>query len=334
MTISESFGSIPDVIASKLGVHALERCLAKAGLPENPNAFVGAYVPQISLNRLLDEAAQSAGNDMFGLEFVDHLCVREYGAWGDYILEAPNLGSALKRAESIIHLHANKDRLRLRNSGETTFFEYRFGERISPGYRQVALAALGPLLSIPRYFLGSNWQPVSIGLDISDASSRRLIETRLNIDVRLGEACLSLELHNADLACNNRRVPSVWTTRADVERACNGGPPSTLVECVMELIHQMKERDELTLDSVASTLAISRRTLQRNLNREGVTFRCLVGLAKMRRARDLLAGSPVTVSEIAMSLDYSTPGHFARAFKRVHGLSPLQYRHANCIHLK
>ncbi|SDM04887.1 AraC family transcriptional regulator [Aliiruegeria lutimaris] len=326
MTVAEALGSVPDLIASKLGDRVLEKSLSAAGLPEDISFRVGHYIPEVVLNRLLDAAARSAGDDLFGLTFTDHLSIKEYGAWGDYVLEAPNLWAALKRAKSIMYLHANNDRLELRVGATTSYFEYTFGEKELPGYRHVALAALGPMLSVPRHFKGPNWRPVSVGLDFGAGRSKTRLETGLGTRVRCGEACISLEMKNKDLYAPNPEAFTRRTTRGDVVRACGGGPPRGLVPFVEQLIIQGLGNDKTSLDDIACLLATSKRSFQRQLDQEGTNFRAICNIAKMRRAAELLVDTRDTVTEIAMLLNYSTPSHFARAFRQVYGISPFEFR--------
>jgi AraC-like DNA-binding protein len=84
-----------------------------------------------------------------------------------------------------------------------------------------------------------------------------------------------------------------------------------------------------TLDDIARPMAMSRRTLQRRLNQDGVDFRQILEAVKMRRAEELLIGSHASVSEISTLLDYSTASHFARAFRKSRGASPLEFRDAS-----
>jgi len=79
---------------------------------------------------------------------------------------------------------------------------------------------------------------------------------------------------------------------------------------------------ELTLDEVARRIATSRRQLQRVFRDVGETsFReCLVTI-RLRRAAVLLAqGMPIP--EVSARVGYAHPSHFARAFRRQHGVSP------------
>ena len=69
------------------------------------------------------------------------------------------------------------------------------------------------------------------------------------------------------------------------------------------------------------------RTLQRVLRRDsGSDFRELVNVIRMRRAKELLAGTRASITEIAMEFGYSSPANFARAFRNAAGLAPHEYR--------
>ncbi len=223
MTVAEALGSAPKVISDLMGDRALERCLRLAGLPEDLSYHVGHYIPEIAMSRFFDAAARSSGDDLFALHFLDNLSVTEYGPWGDYVLEAENLKAALQRAVDIIHLHADNDSLVVRTGSSTTKFEYNFAEKSGRGYRQVALAALGPLLSVPRHFCGGGWQPASVGLDLNDRGAARTIEAKLKVASGIDANCVYIEIPNSDLLAENPTPPTVWTTVQDVERSCSGG---------------------------------------------------------------------------------------------------------------
>ena len=319
------------LIANALGNRTLERCLTKAGLPGNICEQVGYYIPEIALNRFLDSAARSAGDDLFGLYLSEHLSVTEYGVWGDYVLEAANLKNALERAVRIIHLHADRDMLELRQGPCTAFLRYIFGERKTAGYRQTAFAALGSLLSIPRHFLGPQWRPLSIGLDLNETSLETRIEARVGTKVRSDRNCIYLEIPNSDLMAGNPVVPTKYTTIGDVIRACRGGPPKDLVTCVEQLVLQRLGNQNISLDDIARIMCTSRRTLQRRIDRSGTNFRSIYTMAKMRKAGELLTESSATVSSIALHLDYSTASHFSRAFQKQYGMPPLAYRNSKSV---
>lgn len=84
---------------------------------------------------------------------------------------------------------------------------------------------------------------------------------------------------------------------------------------------------DLSLDDVARRLASSRRQLQRAYAEiGGSTFRAHLARVRMRKAAELLAGSPLTVREVAHRVGYRQPAQFAKAFRRHHGVAPSEFR--------
>jgi transcriptional regulator GlxA family with amidase domain len=83
----------------------------------------------------------------------------------------------------------------------------------------------------------------------------------------------------------------------------------------------------LDLDTVARSLATSRRQLQRAFAEiGGTTFRSYALDVRMRRARELLRDTDMSVREIAERVGYRKPPQFCKTFRRQHGQSPSRFR--------
>lgn len=84
---------------------------------------------------------------------------------------------------------------------------------------------------------------------------------------------------------------------------------------------------DLQVETVAHTIATSRRQLQRVLEEVGgVTFRDVLTRMRMRQAARLLRETDLPVAEVARQVGYSQPAQFAKAFRRLHGQVPSVYR--------
>lgn len=81
----------------------------------------------------------------------------------------------------------------------------------------------------------------------------------------------------------------------------------------------------LALDDVARDIATSRRSLQRAFEGEGITFREAVAVARMRRARALLAQGGMPIYAVAGRVGYRSKAEFTKAFKRHTGMTPSAY---------
>jgi AraC family transcriptional regulator, regulatory protein of adaptative response / methylphosphotriester-DNA alkyltransferase methyltransferase len=85
---------------------------------------------------------------------------------------------------------------------------------------------------------------------------------------------------------------------------------------------------DLSLDDIARRVASSRRQLQRAYAEIGrTTFREHLTEVRMRRAAELLEGRRMTIREVAQRVGYRQPAQFAKAFRRIMGASPSDWRH-------
>lgn len=84
----------------------------------------------------------------------------------------------------------------------------------------------------------------------------------------------------------------------------------------------------ISLDDVARSIAASRRSLQRAFEHEGITFRQALSVARVRRAKALLAQGELPVSLVAERVGYQSKAEFAKAFRRHTGMRPSEYRRA------
>ena len=82
-----------------------------------------------------------------------------------------------------------------------------------------------------------------------------------------------------------------------------------------------------SMDAVAGRLAMSRRTLQRRLGEDGVTFQSLVNQTREALARHYLSQTTLSNGEISFLLGFEDPNSFFRAFHDWTGVTPDRLRH-------
>lgn len=100
---------------------------------------------------------------------------------------------------------------------------------------------------------------------------------------------------------------------------------------VRALIVPALQHGDATAENIAAQLHISRRTLTRQLEAEGTTFKDL--LAELRRALAMryLETTSLGTTEIALLLGFSETAAFHRAFKRWTQRTPLEYRRLHSV---
>ena len=94
----------------------------------------------------------------------------------------------------------------------------------------------------------------------------------------------------------------------------------------MEILAKEASRP-ITLEEVAQRIATSPRQLQRVFTANaGMGFRSYLRQLRLSHAAELLVGTDLSVGEIADAVGYGDASQFAKAFRRVYGVSPSQYR--------
>ena len=116
----------------------------------------------------------------------------------------------------------------------------------------------------------------------------------------------------------------IFTQHADALLEKLRADTSVRAQIEAQILPKMHE-GAISMDKVASDIAVSRQTLYRRLKDEGVTFAEVHDDLRQRMAIEYLEGQKVTVNETAYLLGFSEASSFVRAFKRWTGLSPTAY---------
>lgn len=103
-------------------------------------------------------------------------------------------------------------------------------------------------------------------------------------------------------------------------------------KALAELMQEMIDRGfylspETNMDDVARELGTNRTYLSRMLRAEfNTTLSELVTSLRMAHAERLLRDTDLSIMEIAMQSGFTDDRYFARRFKKIHGISPVEYR--------
>ena len=81
-----------------------------------------------------------------------------------------------------------------------------------------------------------------------------------------------------------------------------------------------------TIQFAAELADTSVRTLQRRLAQADLSYSDLVKQARFELASTMLRNTDRKIIDIAYEMGYTDPAHFTRAFGRLAGMSPSEYR--------
>lgn len=181
------------------------------------------------------------------------------------------------------------------------------------------------LISLLRVGTGKPIKPTAIGSkyqygaqidDVIGTQSQQLTDNCVQFQVA--------DLQRAFISANN----SMWTflqpgldqQKLAIER------DQSLLGTVQALLLKKIPSGSFSIDEVAASLNLSKRTLQRNLGALGTTFNNEVQTARQTLVVPLMKDQALNLIEISYLLGYSDPESFSRAFKKWFQQSPSMYR--------
>jgi two-component system response regulator YesN len=120
-------------------------------------------------------------------------------------------------------------------------------------------------------------------------------------------------------------LASIWEDLV-VDRR-DRSPHGTLATLALNVLERRFKEPELSLDDLAVELQVSPGHLSRVLKQAtGVPFVEALARVRVRKATILLGDPSVKMYEVAERVGYSSQHYFSRAFRRVLGVAPTDYR--------
>jgi AraC-like DNA-binding protein len=314
--------------AAALGMDR-EELLGAAELSEAELQDLDARVPVVRYWKLWSTVVERSDDPALGIRLGGQFTIRLAGLVGYAMLHSSTLGHALARFlryerimedTTYVSLETVKDRVHLSVEEPVPL----------AGLRQPIECDLASIVACLREITGVGDLPAEVHLPYPQPKDARPYRDALG-------PSLSFDRRRATLVFEAAHVELPVTARDDTlchyldEHAAvilEHLSSSTLVERVQRVLWDQLSEGRPTLQSVASALGMSARTLQRRLKEEEVSFAELLDTFRERMAGMLLARRDLAIYEVAFLLGYSDPSTFFRAFRRWKGVSPRQFREA------
>lgn len=108
----------------------------------------------------------------------------------------------------------------------------------------------------------------------------------------------------------------------------HGDSPSghDIVEILRLMLPSYLDERVPTLAEVAEMAGVSTRTFQRKLSQVELTYSDILDTVRFERASTILRDTDSKIIEAAFASGYTDPAHFSRAFRRIAGVTPRQFR--------
>lgn len=120
-------------------------------------------------------------------------------------------------------------------------------------------------------------------------------------------------------------LPAIWEELLTDRRETS--PHGTLSTLALNILDRRFRETDLAIEDLAEELQVSAGHLSRVLKQSlGLTFTEALTKVRVRKATILLSDPSVKVYEVAERVGYASQHYFSRAFRRVLGIAPTEYR--------
>ncbi|QHZ47794.1 MULTISPECIES: AraC family transcriptional regulator [unclassified Bacillus (in: firmicutes)] len=155
------------------------------------------------------------------------------------------------------------------------------------------------------------------------------LEAYFGCRIQIGTNCNRLTLHREDLdrpfISYNAELLEVLTPVLD--QSLNQQQASlSITGMVKWILKRSLTSGRPDIQTVASELGMSDRTLQRRLTDEGTSFKQLLTHVRHEQAREYLADPLLDIKEVAFLIGYEDQNSFYRAFRLWEGETPANWR--------
>ncbi len=298
--------------------------LARVGIAPELLADQDNRLPFERVGCLLAESVRETGCAHFGLLAGQRASAAALGVIGELAGQAPTVEAGLRLLSLHFHLHDRGAVLTLLHRGPTLAeLVYTLHVRDLPGAAQVMDGALAIGMHLMRGFCGPAWSPVEVTFAHGRPANLNPYQSFFRVPLRFDQRRSALVFARHWL---RQAIPGADPqAREELTRRIgilSSASPHAFTDAVRQILIELILGGVPSTERIASLLGVSRRTLFRRLQAEGVSLQGIVNEVRWELARQLLQESRMPIGEIAATLHFSEPSAFTRAFKQATGITP------------
>jgi len=251
----------------------------------------------------------------------------DFGLAGRAAVCGATAGEGLQQFVDYFNLYIGATTASLISSGGFARLVYAISVKGITDARQFQLGAVSIMFNILQDLFGRQWLPTVVTFATRAPSNLRPFHLFFRAPLRFDsdESAVVFERHwldrplpPVDPAFRSQVVAEVRERQATILK--------NFPAAVRRIVRKQLIIGQCSMDEVAATFGMHRRTLDRHLGKHDVLYGDLVENVKEEVARQLLRDTKMQVQQIAEALQFSSAANFATAFRRWTGMTPSDYR--------
>jgi AraC-like DNA-binding protein len=303
--------------------------LRKFGLERSTLSDPEGFIPSSVFAGVLEEAAQATADDCFGLHLGENYNPRNIGPLAYVVLNSPTIRAGIENFERYLHVYNGAAKWFFTSEGNRGYIRYLLTDLGLKSLRHSNEHEMTIAFNTLRMMVGSQWAPkeVQFAHEAPEQTSEhlRIFHAPVSFGCKTNAIVIDRHFVDREVPAADERLYQILKRYLDQVLSEMPREDSLLASVRRATAEKMRDGN-LKLAQVAKQMAMSARTLQRQLKERGVDFKQLKDETRRRFALNYLKDQKNTLTEVAFLLGYSELSAFNRAFKRWTGSTPLDYR--------
>ncbi|CAI8872815.1 AraC family transcriptional regulator [Pseudomonas putida] len=289
-----------------------------------------SLLPLDAALRLLENSAERSACPTFGLRMAQARRMSDIGVVSLLLSHQRTLRDMLLTSIEYRHLLNRTLAMNLETTGNMVLIREEIMAEAGMPKRQATELAIGILHRTCKSVMGNQWNPQSVHFSHEAPASAhehtRFFRCRVVFDAEFDGIFCSKE--DIDQLNPQADLAMAGYARQFMDSMAGANERSVIFD-VRKAIYLLMPVGRATIHQVAYAQAVSVRTLQRELDEEGLTFSALLNAVRRELALRYMENRNYSLQRVGMMLGYTVPTSFTRWFCAEFGCAPREWRNRN-----
>ena len=303
--------------------------LRSVGIPKEALSDPENRISATAVAELIETSAVLSAREDFGLLTAQRRMFANLGPVSMLLAHLPNLREVVRVCIDYQRHFNDIVDISLEETGDGCLIKLA----IDPALRgnQIVDQTMGVAHRVLIGAASGSWRPDCVHLTRDEPGDRRPWQIFFAAPLEFAASCNGFSCSSEALLVANPRADPTMALHA--RRLLGLVPveagPRALGQRIRRCIATQLPTGRATLEQVAALMAMSPRSLQRQLAAEGFRFADLLAEVRKALAATYLKDSAHPITSVASLLGYASPSAFTRWFAASFGMSPQAWRKAN-----
>ncbi|MEP1446911.1 MAG: AraC family transcriptional regulator ligand-binding domain-containing protein [Paraglaciecola sp.] len=304
-----------------------QELMRQVNLPSNLLDTPEIYFQYADFITLLNLTASKLSKKDLGLYLGSKQGIEIFGSVGYLIKNCETVGEALLNLKRFFHIHHTSADIGFSVAGSEVKLSFNINIKTNESILQATDLAISFGLNMLMTLTSSKIRYDSIHLQHAEPDNkedyRRYLGIMPTFNSTFNGAVFNVKVLDIPI---DKADPKLFDILSAQLTSSATGYIDEIPQFVENFVRQNIASTSISIEEIASVMALSVRNLQRYLKEQNTSFRQIVDTVRNKLACQYLIDSTLSLTHISDVLGFSNYSEFSRSFKRWNKISPKEYR--------